>query len=383
MGGVRRLGDGTQEPMSSIIETTDTSAHHPVSWPRVNAPPLNAAVLRSAPEDFVVEELMPYTLTGAGEHLWVKLRKRGYNTEQVAKQLARTAGVTRREVGYAGMKDRHAITVQWFSLLLMGRPDPDWSSLPDGMTVIESTRHSRKLKTGALAGNRFNILLRDCSDGSLIHYRDAVLRRSEEIATQGVPNYFGEQRFGHGGDNVAAARAMFAGSGNVRDRKQGGIYLSAARSQIFNEVLGRRVASGSWNQALEGDAMILHGSRSFFIPESIDDTIHRRLAEGDIHPSGPLWGRGELPTKSAVRELEMAVAAEQSDLVHGLEAAGLEQERRALRVIPQELNTTWLDDTTLSLTFGLPSGSYATMLLRELADYRDAATTTAWGEGTT
>ena len=347
------------------------------SWPRTVTPALTTATLRATPEDFVVEELMPYTLTGAGEHLWVKLRKRGYNTEQVAKQLARTAGVTRREVGYAGMKDRHAITVQWFSLLLTGRPDPDWGSLPEGMTVVESTRHSRKLKTGALAGNRFIIVLHDC-----LGDRDAVLRRGEEIRTQGVPNYFGEQRFGHGGGNVVAARAMFAGSGNVRDRKQGGIYLSAARSLVFNEVLAQRVAAGTWDQAVDGDAMILNGSRSFFVPESIDDTIRRRLIEGDIHPSGPLWGRGDLPTKSVVRELEATVAGEHADLVRGLEAAGLEQERRALRVIPQELNVTWLDATTLSLTFVLPPGSYATMLLRELADYRDAAAV-AWGEGST
>ena len=348
-------------------------------WPRTATPALTTATLRATPEDFVVEEQMPYTLAGAGEHLWVKLRKRGYNTEQVAKQLARTAGVTRREVGYAGMKDRHAITVQWFSLHLAGRPDPDWGSLPDGMEVVESTRHSRKLKTGALAGNRFIIVLRDCSDGSLIHYRDALLRRGEEIRKQGVPNYFGEQRFGHGGGNIAAARAMFAGSGNPRDRKQGGIYLSAARSLVFNEVLARRVTAGTWNQAVDGDAMILSGSRSFFVPEIIDETIRRRLAEGDIHPSGPLWGRGDLPTKSAVRELEAAAASEHPDLVRGLEAAGLEQERRALRVIPQEFNAHWLDATTLSLAFVLPPGSYATMVLRELADYRDAAAA-AWGE---
>ena len=316
---------------------------------------------------------MPYVLAGAGEHLWVRLRKRGHNTEQVAKQLARTAGVTRREVGYAGMKDRHAISVQWFSLHLAGRPDPDWSALPDGMTVVESARHSRKLKTGALAGNRFVIVLRDCSDGSLIHYRDGVLRRVEEIRTRGVPNYFGEQRFGHGGGNVAAARAMFAGSGGLRDRKQGGIYLSAARSLLFNDVLARRVTAGTWDQALAGDAMMLNGSRSFFVPESIDDVIQRRLDEGDVHPSGPLWGRGDPPTRSAVREIEMAIASEHADLARGLEAAGLEQERRALRVVPQEFKTEWLDATTLSLTFVLPPGSYATALLRELADYRDAA----------
>jgi len=342
-------------------------------WPRTTAHTLTSATLRATPEDFVVEEKMPHVLAGTGEHLWVRLRKRGHNTEQVAKQLARTAGVTRREVGYAGMKDRHAISVQWFSLHLAGRPDPDWSALPDGMTVVESVRHSRKLKTGALAGNRFVIVLRDCRDGSLIHYRDDVLRRGEEIRTRGVPNYFGEQRFGHGGGNVAAARAMFAGSGGARDRKQGGIYLSAARSLLFNDVLARRVTAGTWDRAQDGDAMILNGSRSFFVPESVDEVIRQRLAEGDVHPSGPLWGRGDLPTQSAVREIETAIAAEHADLARGLEAAGLGQERRALRVVPQEFTVEWLDAVTLSLSFVLPPGSYATALLRELADYRDAA----------
>lgn len=344
-------------------------------WPRAGMPALATATLRSAPEDFVVEEQMPFALAGAGEHLWVKLRKRGFNSEQVAKQLARTAGVTRREVGYAGMKDRHAITVQWFSLHLAGRPDPDWGSLPDGMAVVESVRHSRKLKTGALSGNRFVIVLRDCQGD-----QHAVRLRGEEIRTRGVPNYFGEQRFGYGGGNIAAARAMFAGSGAVRDRKQAGIYLSAARSLIFNEVLARRVTAGSWDQVVDGDALILNGSRSFFIPELIDATIHRRLAEGDVHPSGPLWGRGELPTHSSVREWEQAVASEHADLARGLEAAGLEQERRALRVIPQEFSAAWQDTTTLCLTFALPPGSYATVLLRELADYRDAAALATQGE---
>lgn len=337
-------------------------------WPRTATSALTTATLRAAPEDFVVEEQMPYTLAGAGEHLWVKLRKRGYNTEQVAKQLARTAGVTRREVGYAGMKDRHAITVQWFSLHLAGRPDPDWGSLPDGMTVVESARHSRKLKTGALSGNRFIIVLRDC-----IGDRDAVLRRSEAIRTRGVPNYFGEQRFGHGGGNVAAARAMFAGSGSVRDRKQGGIYLSAARSYLFNEVLAKRVLAGTWDVAMDGDAMILNGTRSFFVPEAVDDIIRRRLAEGDIHPSGPLWGQGELPTRAATRALEQAVADEHPDLAHGLEQAGLDQERRALRVVPQDLQAEWLDDSSLRISFGLPAGTYATTLIRELAVYTTAS----------
>ena len=311
---------------------------------------------------------MPFILSGAGEHLWLKVRKRGLNTEQVAKQLARMAGVTRREVGYAGMKDRHAVAVQWFSLYLPGRADPDWGALPDGLTIIEAKRHSRKLKTGALSGNRFEIILRDCQGD-----RAAVLRRGTEIGTRGVPNYFGEQRFGHGGANLAEARAMFAGENKRTDRKQSGIYLSAARSYLFNEVLAKRVHAATWDAGMDGDAMVLNGTRSFFVPEAIDDTIRRRLAEGDIHPSGPLWGRGELPTRAAIRAQEQAIADQHPDLALGLERAGLDQERRALRVIPQDLQAEWLDDTSLRLGFSLPAGAYATALLRELAVYTTAS----------
>jgi tRNA pseudouridine13 synthase len=338
------------------------------AWPRTAVPPLASALLRAAPEDFVVEEQMPFILAGTGEHLWLKVRKRGFNTEQVAKQLARMAGVTRREVGYAGMKDRHAVAVQWFSLYLPGRPDPDWSALPDGMDLVEATRHTRKLKTGALSGNRFEIVLRNCQGD-----RAAVRQRSIEIGSHGVPNYFGEQRFGHGGTNIAEARSMFAGENKRTDRKQSGIYLSAARSLLFNEVLAKRVHAASWDVAMDGDAMILNGTRSFFVPDAIDATIRRRLAEGDIHPSGPLWGRGELPTRAAARALEQAVADEHPQLARGLERAGLDQERRALRVIPQALQTEWLDDTSLRLCFGLPAGAYATALLRELAVYTTAS----------
>jgi tRNA pseudouridine13 synthase len=337
-------------------------------WPRTARPPLVSARLRAAPEDFVVEEQMPFVLAGAGEHLWLKVRKRGFNTEQVAKQLARMAGVTRREVGYAGMKDRHAVAVQWFSLYLPGRRDPDWGTLPDGMTLIEGTRHTRKLKTGALSGNRFEIVLRNCQGD-----RAATLHRSTEIRTRGVPNYFGEQRFGHGGGNIAEARALFAGENKRVDRKQNGIYLSAARSFLFNQVLAQRVPAGTWDVAVDGDAMILNGTRSFFVPEAVDDTIRRRLAESDIHPSGPLWGRGELPTRATTRAIEQAVADEHPDLAGGLERAGMDQERRALRVIPQDLQMEWLDDTSLRLRFGLPAGTYATALLRELAVYTTAS----------
>ena len=307
---------------------------------------------------------MPHTPCGSGEHLWLQVRKRGFNTEQVAKELARAAGLKRRDVSYAGLKDRHAITTQWFSLHLPGRADPALAGLPDGIEILTAIRHNRKLKTGALGGNCFTITLRDCQGE-----QSAVAARIERMRHQGVPNYFGEQRFGRDGANLGHARALFAGTESGGDRHRRGLYLSAARSFLFNEVLAARVRDGSWHKILPGEACMLAGSRSFFVADVVDETIERRLAEHDIHPSGPLWGRGELPSRAAARELEMQIVTPYSGFAQGLSAAGLEQERRALRLMPRELTAEALDTTTWQLRFCLPAGCYATAVVRELADY--------------
>lgn len=307
---------------------------------------------------------MPHTPCGSGEHLWLKVRKRGFNTEQVAKELARAAGLTRRDVSYAGLKDRHAITTQWFSLQLPGRPDPVFAGLPDGIEILTAARHNRKLKTGALGGNCFTIILRDCQGE-----RFAVDACVERMHSHGVPNYFGEQRFGRDGANLLHARALFAGAEPGSDRHRRGLYLSAARSFLFNEVLAARVRDGSWENILPGEACMLAGSRSFFVTNVVDEVLAKRLAEHDIHPSGPLWGRGEPPSRAVARELEMQVVMQQTELTQGLSAAGLEQERRALRLMPRELIAEPLDASSWRLRFCLPAGCYATAVVRELADY--------------
>jgi len=329
---------------------------------------MSHAILRRQPEDFQVTERMPIAPSGNGEHLWLRVRKRGFNTDDVARQLARLAGIARRDVGYAGMKDRRAVAEQWFSLHLPGRPEPEWTGLPPGVEILESVRHHRKLKTGALTGNCFTIVLRECHGDP-----NVVRARVETIRRDGVPNYFGEQRFGRDGSNVERARGMFSGAERPRDRHQQGIYLSAARSWIFNTVLAERVRAGTWNAILPGEACMLAGRNSFFVSEQPDETLHRRLADHDIHPSGPLWGEGELPCLGVVRELEQRVAARLDDLAAGLAAAGLRQERRALRVVPEEIKTELLDADTWRLSFCLPAGSYATAVVRELAEYAIAS----------
>lgn len=324
------------------------------------AAPLTAR-LRVAPEDFIVEEILGYDTDGVGEHALLWVEKRGANTDWVARELARFAEVPPVNVGYAGLKDRHAVTRQAFSVQLPGRPDPDWSAFPHAeVKVLAATRHGRKLKRGALRGNRFVLTLR-----AVQGEREAAERVLQQIAARGVPNYFGEQRFGREGGNLAQARAMFAGRRMDRDKRS--ILLSAARSQIFNSVLATRVEQGTWDTALPGEIWSLAGSRSWFGPEPLDDALARRLAQGDIHPSGPLWGEGEPPSTEVVGALERQVAADHADLAEGLVKARMEQERRALRLIPKDLRWRWLDETTLELAFELPAGAYATVVVRELA----------------
>lgn len=327
-------------------------------------PPLTAR-LRAAPEDFQVEEILGYDADGAGEHALLWVEKRGANTDWVARELAKFAGVSPVAVGYAGLKDRHAVTRQAFSVQLAGKPDPDWSLFPHAeVKVLAATRHSRKLKRGALRGNRFALVLREVQGDRAM--AEQVL---QQIAARGVPNYYGEQRFGREGGNVAQARAMFGGRRVDRDKRS--FLLSAARSHIFNSVLATRVERGAWDTPLDGEIWSLAGSRSWFGPEPFTDVLAERLSRADIHPSGPLWGQGEPPTQNEAGALEREVGAASDDLAVGLAAARMDQERRPLRLLPKDLRWHWRDDDALELSFELPPGAYATVVVRELAGMQE------------
>lgn len=329
--------------------------------------PLLSAKIRTVPEDFQVDELPAFEPSGEGEHLLLTVRKRGANTVHVAKQIARWAGLPEMGVSYAGMKDRHAVTTQRFSVHLPKRVAPDPALLNDAeIEVLDSTWHNRKLQRGALAGNRFKLVLRGVQgDASLI---DA---RLVQIATRGLPNWFGEQRFGRDGGNVPAALAMFQGRRMRKDQRS--LLLSAARSALFNQVLAARVEQGTWDTALDGEVWMLDGSRSVFGPEAWSDALAERLARFDIHPSGPLWGEGELRSSGDAAALELeAISDEQSlQLRAGLEDARLKQERRALRLRPALMQHQWLQPDMLELSFALPPGCYATAVLHELGPVQD------------
>ena len=337
--------------------------------PHAFGPAVLAANIRTTVEDFFVEEIPSFEATGEGEHFLLTIEKRGHNTAAVDMRLAEWAGLPEMAIGYAGMKDRHAVTRQRFSVHLPRRVAPDVATLESGqLHVIEHAWHNRKLPRGALAGNRFVLVLREVQGE-----REAIDARLAQIAARGLPNWFGDQRFGREGGNVAAALSMFEGRRVRRDQRS--ILLSAARSALFNQVLAARVQDGSWDAALEGEVWVLSGSRSVFGPEPWSEVLVERLAAFDIHPSGPLWGAGELRSAGdcAARELSALCDTQAIALRAGLEKAELKQERRALRLLAEGLQWEWLDDATLRLAFSLPPGSYATALLQELGRVTDAS----------
>jgi len=327
--------------------------------------PLATATLRTTPEDFEVHEVLGFEPDGVGDHALLLIQKRNTNTEWLARNLAKFAGVKQVDVGYGGLKDRNAVTSQWFSVNLSGKTEPDWAQLESAeLRVLRVARNRRKLKRGAHHGNRFVITLRDVSGDT-----SELEARLQAIREHGVPNYFGEQRFGIDANNIEQARALFAGEIQVSDRHRRGLYLSAARSWLFNAVLSRRVTERSWNSGLSGDALMLDGTHSFFVADVIDETLLQRLHSGDVHPTGPLWGRGEPPVRAAARALEDDVLREYALFRSGLEQAGLDQERRALRLRVEQLSWQFGPGPTLRLEFMLPSGAYATTVLRELVNY--------------
>ncbi|SIT65816.1 tRNA pseudouridine13 synthase [Ectothiorhodosinus mongolicus] len=321
-----------------------------------------SAILRQSFSDFVVEECAATEPSGEGEHLWLWIEKHDLNTSDVVSALARLSGLRQKDIGYAGLKDRRAVTRQWFSLHLPGQADPDWSGLSDAIRVLNARRHHRKLRVGHLRGNRFEICLRECAGDW-----EAAEQQLNEIRLRGMPNFFGAQRFGRDGGNLQQARALFEGRIQVKDKKRRGLYLSAARSAIFNAVLQQRVDEDTWDQALVGDVMQLEGSGSFFVCQHPDAEIVSRIAAFDIHPSGPLWGCGLPPSEADVHVRELRIADQFALFTEGLCQAGLKQERRSFRVPVHDLTWAREGTNTLRLAFRLPAGAYATSVISQFA----------------
>jgi tRNA pseudouridine13 synthase len=326
--------------------------------------PQSTGQLRSEMSDFKVFERLPFEPCGEGEHLFIHIRKTGANTLVVARELAKYFKVKEGLVSYAGLKDRFAVTEQWFGIHLPGKTVYDLSNLAiEGVEVLAVKRHNKKLRIGALSGNRFELVLRKVSN------IDDVLRRWAAVSQFGVPNYFGEQRFGINGGNLDRALELFQGK-KVKDKKKRGLYLSAARSEIFNQIISQRIEKNQFESLSTGDVFMLSGTQSVFLAEEIDKTLMQRFQEKDIDLTAALWGAGELMSQGESQQLEQEIADEYSDFCQGLVKFGLKQERRRIRLSLTEGQITSENDT-LTLSFFLPSGCYATTILRELINYQD------------
>lgn len=329
--------------------------------PRAHGEPRGSAVLKAVAEDFQVDEVLDIPLSGEGEHLWLWVEKRNLNTEEAAKRIARAAGVPLKLISYAGLKDRQALTRQWFSLHLPGKADPDLAAAEDdSLRLLQRVRHQRKLQRGAHSANGFRLRLTD------LHADHAQLdARLERIRAQGVPNYFGLQRFGYEGGNLLGARDFAARDELPVQRNLRSRLLSAGRSYLFNRVLAQRVADGSWAEARVGDLLAFTDSRSFF-PAAEAECSDPRLAILDLHPTGPLWGEGGSPAGAEIQALEDAVAASEEPIANWLAQAGMKHERRILRLPIGGLSWHYPGPDILQLEFVLPTGCFATAMVREL-----------------
>lgn len=337
--------------------------------PRAAGAPAGTARYRVAAEDFVVDEQLGFEPAGTGPHWLLQVRKRGANTEWVAREIARAAGCRPMDVGFAGLKDRHAVTTQWMTVPeSRGRPPDGWAGFAgQDFEVIAAFAHNRKLPRGALETNRFRLRLHGF-DGDAALLRERCAR----VAAQGVPNYFGPQRFGRAAGNLRPFAAAVAPDAGTRAPRLDGYQLSAGRSLLFNTVLAARVEDGSWNQLQPGELANLDGRGSVFAVAEVDDTLRQRCAELDVHPTGPMWGRGGTRPGGAIADFETAIVAACGDVAARLEAAGLDASRRSLR-LPVRDFTSAIDGSVVELEFELRSGGYATTVLRELLDAVDAA----------
>lgn len=337
--------------------------------PRVAADLPVSALIRSVPEDFVVREQLGFAPDDSGEHVFLHLQKRGLNTQDLLQRISTLSGIHLRDIGYSGLKDKRALTSQWVSVRMAGKPEPDWQQLavPGEVELLECRRHSRKLKRGVHRSNRFELRLRGLEGD-----RGALEERLQLLSQQGVPNYFAEQRFGHGGATLTQARQWQQRGARKLSHSKRGLLLSAMRGHLFNLLLAQRVQEGSWNRLLPGDVCMLQGSRSLFPCATVDAELAARAAAGDVHPGLPLWGSGEVLQGAAQLSRQAAVLAPEVALCRFLESAGLSLAYRPARLLPDDFSWRFCDDDALLLGFSLPPGSYATAVLAELADYREA-----------
>ncbi|MGP4788154.1 tRNA pseudouridine(13) synthase TruD [Psychrobacter sp. 1Y11] len=368
--------------------------------PQPITPPIEQALYKAKPEDFVVNERLEVDFTDEGEHLWLHIEKSGVNTAYLAKLLSEWAEIPLRDVGYSGLKDRQALTKQWFSLRLPKKHKPASDFAPvdikehEMVNILAGHWHNKKLNRGTHNANQFIITLREVTlrelefadSSTLVDNQALVEQHLMSISDTGVPNYFGPQRFGFGGNNIREALTLFARpmqntpsakkKSKRKPREQNAMELSAARSLIFNEILAARVRDGSWNTGVNGEVFNLDGSGSVFASEHLDETLQARVASGDIHPTAVMWGVSNDKVTGDAADIENTIVQQDdllAELATGLEQRKIKAQRRALRLPVKDLSWQWIDEQsaeqTLVLSFTLTTGSFATSVLASLVEH--------------
>lgn len=329
----------------------------------LNGAPLATAKLKVQPQHFQVCEDLGYEFSGQGEHLMVRIRKTGENTSFVANELAKACGVKSKDIGWAGLKDRHAVTEQWLSVHLPGGTTPDFGAFLEQyptIQILDITRHHKKLRPGDLQGNHFVLTLSEVSNV------EDVVQRLTTISETGVPNYFGAQRFGNEGNNVEEARRW--GRENVRTRNQNkrSLYLSAARSWIFNQIVSDRIQQGVFGQFIAGDIALIDG-QSVLVEDGQQASFNQQLTNGTAHLSAALAGDNALPTQSQALALEQVHLDAEPDLMALIRGNRMRHERRPIALKAQ--NLSWdTDGDNITLRFSLAAGCFATSIVRELVE---------------
>jgi len=325
--------------------------------------PGTGGVLRAHDDDFIVDEKPAYMPSGEGEHVFVRIEKRGLTTPQAAQAVARAVGVAERDVGIAGMKDRHAVTRQWLSLPPPVTPESALAVRLEGVTVLEAVRHPHKLRTGHVAANRFVLRVRETVP-------DAAARASailDMLVRDGAPNWYGEQRFGRDGDNAARGRELVLGGRPGRDRRMNRLMVSALQSQLFNDWLRARMDDGLYRRVLAGDLLRKRTGGQFTCDDPTTDQA--RLDAGELIATGPMFGdRMRRPpdgTPAAAREDAILAAAELTRDSFATVRAIAEGTRRDASIAVDDVRVA-MDGGVLVIELTLPGGAYATAIMREV-----------------
>lgn len=323
-----------------------------------------ACVFKETVTDFEVHEVPAYLPTGEGEHLYVHFEKRGLDTDRAVRSIAEALSASGRDAGYAGMKDRHAVTTQWASFLTKRTPDDARALALEGITILEASRHANKLRTGHLDGNCFVLRLREL-DGARVPELERTLAW---LVTHGAPAYFGTQRFGRDGDNAARARRWIVEGGRAPEKPfERKLLVSALQSEIFNALLAARVQAGELGRIVDGDLVRKEGSGGLFVADDLAE-VQARADRLEVSATGPMMGAEmRWPMREAARREEEALAAAglTRDHLERFRRAG-EGTRRGYRVLVRDASVAVEDDGAVRVAFTLPSGAYATEILREL-----------------